>query len=139
KELSTISLQTPLGDNEDDRVLEDILADSALSAPTELGSPEETTAADLWNVLSPEERLDLRLLTLLEWELSPGDIRLLAKLSGRSLRDTLALLAEVQAGLKRKDEKLSQWRDELDSVWGWILLRQKELHRLEKKLQLLPA
>ena len=64
---------------------------------------------------------------------------MLAKLSGRSLRETLALLAEVQGGLKRKDEKASQLRDELDSVWGWILLRQKEWQELEKEILLLPA
>jgi RNA polymerase sigma factor (sigma-70 family) len=139
KELETISLQTPIGDNEDDRVLEDTLSDSSMSDPAEVGSPEETTATDIWNVLSPEERLDLRLLTLLECDLSPEDVRLLAKLSGRSLRETLALLAEVQDGLKRKDEKVSQLRDELDSVWGWILLRQKELQEIEKKILLIPA
>jgi DNA-directed RNA polymerase specialized sigma24 family protein len=75
----------------------------------------------------------------LECDLSPEDVRLLAKLSGRSLRETLALLAEVQDGLKRKDEKVSQLRDELDSVWGWILLRQKELQEIEKKILLIPA
>jgi RNA polymerase sigma factor (sigma-70 family) len=139
KELQTISLQTPLGGNDDDRVMEDILADSAMSDPAELNSSEEPTAAAIWQMLSPEERLYLRLLTLLEWDLSPGDIRQLARLSGRSLRDTLALLAEVQERLNRKDTKLSQLRDGLDSVWGWILLRQKELHRIEEKLLLLPA
>jgi len=139
KALPTISLQTPIGDKDDDRVLADTLADNSVSAPAELGPPEDTPAAGIWNVLSAEERLDLRLLTLLEWDLSPGEIRLLAKLSGRSLTDTVALLAEVQEGLKHKDEKLGQLRDELDSVWGWILLRQKEVYRIETKLLLLPA
>ncbi len=49
------------------------------------------------------------------------------------------LLAEVQDNLKQKDEKLARLRDELDSVWGWIVLRQKELQELNRQVGFLSA
>ncbi|MBI3796678.1 MAG: hypothetical protein HY268_06880 [Deltaproteobacteria bacterium] len=138
REVETISLNTPLGGaTEGESALEDILPDLTAVETEEVGSGEEDPAARIWSSLSPEEQLDLKLLSLIECDLSPEDIRLLAKVSGRSIRDTLTLLTEVQVGLKRKDEKLSRLRDELDSAWGWILLRQKELQEIHRKILLM--
>jgi hypothetical protein len=136
REIETISLNTPLGDpTESDRVLEDILPDTV--EIEEVGSKSKSLAAEVWSFLDPEKRLCLKLLYLIECNLGSEDIRLLASLSGRSIRDTLILVAEVQEGLKRKDERLSRLRDELDSVWGWILLRQRELQEIDKKILLM--
>lgn len=85
--------------------------------------------------LTPEERLELKLLCLLECDLSLEETRLLAARSGRSLRETLLLLEEVRQKLRRKDERIAQLCDTLDSVWGWILLRQKELKEIDEKLR----
>lgn len=135
KELETVSLSTPLGDSsEGGRVLEDILPDQAQESE-ETVEPEGTEANEIWNTLASEERLDLKLLSLIECDLTPDDTRLLAKTAGRSIQETLALVAEVQEGLKRKDERISQLRDDLDSVWGWILLRQKELQEINEKIR----
>ena len=134
KELETVSLSTPLGDaSEGGQVLEDILPDQTEEAE-EIREPEGTEAYEIWSALAPEERLDLKLLSLIECDLTPDDVRLLAKTAGRSMQETLALVAEVQEGLKRKDERVSQLRDDLDSVWGWILLRQKELQEITEKI-----
>jgi len=138
KEIEMISLNTPLGDPvEGERVLEDILPDISAAETEGVESKRAELAAEIWSFLEPEERLYLKLLYLIECDLEPEDIRLLAKMSGRSIRDTLALIAEVQEGLRRKDEKLSRLRDELDSVWGWILLRQKGLQEIDKKIHLM--
>ena len=138
KDLETISLSTPLDSSaEDDRTLEDVLPDSHNPETSEVESEVESPASGIWHALTTEERLDLKLLSLLECDLGPEDIRLLAQTSGRSIVDTLALVVEVQEGLKRKDEKLTQLRDELDSVWGWILLRQKELQEISEKFRLM--
>lgn len=138
REIETISLNTPLGDpTESDRVLEDILPDTV--EIEEVGSKSKSLAAEVWSFLDPEKRLCLKLLYLIECDLGSEDIRLLASLSGRSIRDTLILVAEVQEGLRRKDERLSRPRDELDSVWGWILLRQRELQEIDKKILLMTA
>ncbi len=135
KELETISLSTPLGDSgEGGRILEDILPDQAQESE-ETAQPEGTETNELWNTLAPEERLDLKLLLLIECDLTPNETRLLAQTAGCSIQETLALVAEVQEGLKRKDERVSQLRDDLDSVWGWIVLRQKELQEINEKIR----
>jgi len=140
KEIDTISSETPETDaSGKPRVLGDSLPDPATTETEQTALPEERLAPDLWNCLAPEEQLDLKLLCLIECDLSPKDIRLLATISGRSLRETLLLLEEVQQGLRRKDEKLSQLQNTLDSVWGWILLRQKELQEIDEKIRLLMA
>ncbi|MGE0820864.1 MAG: hypothetical protein AB7G75_00360 [Candidatus Binatia bacterium] len=138
KEIDTISLQTPIADaDHESRTLEDLLSDSVMSDsvshdPTLMNGP--TT---IFNALAPEDWLHLKLLSLLEFHLSPDDVRLLVQLSGRTIHDTLTLLAEIYEDLKRKDEKVARLCDELDSVWGWIIMRQKELQDLSKKLCLL--
>lgn len=140
KEIDTISLSTPLGDGEEGgRVLEDILPSEDIRGMGGLDREEGQSSSELWDMLTDEERLDLKLLSLLECDLTPGDVRLLAQTSRRSIIDTLTLVTEVQDGLKRKDEKLTRLRDDLDSAWGWILLRQKELQEIGKKMLLMEA
>src|SRR5262245_23504458 len=106
-------------------------------------APTSTTvaplAATIWATLGPEEQLDLKLLSLLEHQLTPEDVRLLASVSQRSLQDTTALLAEVEAGLRKRDVALVKLRDELDSVWGWIVLRRRELQQTDERLRLMGA
>lgn len=136
KELETISLHAPLaGEGDDKRILEDVLSDETEEGAEEYDTSTEEDSADIWRSLSPEERLDIKLLSLLECDLEPDEVRLLARISGRPIVDTLAIIAEVREGLKRKDEKLTRLRDELDSVWGWIMLRQKALQENREKLR----
>jgi hypothetical protein len=137
KEVDPISLTTPIGSAEEkeQRTLEDVL-----SAPTPVESDEPDVSHNaatlaVWQSFSPEDRLDVKLLHLLEYDLAPEDVRLLAEIAGRSMRETLVLLAEVQESLRRKDEKFSQLDDALDSVWGWIRVRQKELQDINEKIR----
>lgn len=131
RELETVSLSSPLvGHGE--TILEDLLASS---------DPEPNPAAErhtirLWSELDAEEQLDLKLLSLIEHDLSPDDVRLLARLSGRSLDDTVALVCEVQAGLQSKQSRLAELTAELDSVWGWLVLRRRELQEVTEALRL---
>src|SRR5690606_24634247 len=118
-----------------DRTLEDVTPGDG---PDEPADDADAPVAALWERLTPEERLDLKLLSLLEHDLSPDDVRLLAKLSKRSVRDTLAAVADVQRKLCATDRKLSKFREDLDSVWGWIVLRRRELQQLGEKLRHLP-
>ena len=139
KELRTVSLQAPLGTSEDGGSLEDVLADPGGLDPAEASEPQaaQAGAAKILAGLSDEERLDLRLLSLVEEDLEPDEVRLLARLSGRSMRDTIALLVEVQEGLRAKDARATALRDELDSTWGWILLRENEVQQIRERLRLL--
>jgi RNA polymerase sigma factor (sigma-70 family) len=115
------------------------LGDAEGTLPEESSDEPEADGpvADLWRTLAPEERLDLKLLSLLEHHLGPDDMRLLARVSRRSLADTAAVVAEVEAGLRARDVKLARLRSELDSAWGWIVLRRRELQETDEKLRLL--
>ena len=123
RELDTVSL----GDDEP-------VAQSTEGAALPAAGADVTAA---WAGLSPEERLDLKLLSLLEQPLAPEDVRLLAQLSRRSLEDTVDLIAEVEAGLRTRDVELARLRDQLDSVWGWIVLRRTELQETGERLRLI--
>jgi len=138
KEIDTISLQTPIDDADDGhKTLEDILPSVDVCDCT--GSDQELTqvTTTILNSLTSEDRLYLKLLSLLEYHLSPEDVRLLACISRRTIDDTLMLLTEIHNSLKRKDEKVACLRNDLDSVWGWIVLRQKERQKLISKLSAL--
>ena len=133
RELETVSLHAPLGGDDGARTLEDVLA-----APVDEDAGEAATgdaAAALWESLSAEERLDLKLLSLLEHELTPDDVRLLAKVAKRSLEETVALVAEVQGALQARDARVAELRAELDSAWGWLELRRRELQQTSKRLR----
>ena len=136
KEVETVSFETyETGSTGEQRVSEG----PTLFETDQRTLPKDRLAPDLWNCLTPEEQLDLKLLCLIECDLSLDDMRLLTTISGRPLRETLLLLEEVQQGLRRKDEKLTQLHNALDSVWGWILLRQRELQEIDEKFRLLMA
>ena len=134
RDLETVSLSdhTVAGDEGGAPAVPEIPAPEAAPVVEATG---EIIAA--WAALGPEEQLDLKLLSLLEYQLTPEDVRLLSRLSRRSLRDTASLLAEVEAELRQRDVKLARLRDDLDSVWGWIVLRRRELQETNEKLRLM--
>jgi len=136
-ELDTVSLQAPLGSGDGGGVLEDVLA--APEAEDTADAMADARFADLWESLAPEERLDLKLLSLLEHELTPAELRLLAKISDRPLGETIAVVADVQAALRAKDAKVATLTAELDSAWGWLVLRRRELQETSEKLRLMES
>jgi RNA polymerase sigma factor (sigma-70 family) len=137
RELDTVSLGEPVGDSTTARTLEDVLPHPEAAAADASPSGEPGPASRLWAGLTPQERLDLKLLSLLEQDLGPDDLTLLARLSGRPLRETVAMVAEVLDALRAKDTRLSALRDQLDAIWGWIVLRRRELQETDEKLRLM--
>lgn len=136
-QVKSTSLDAPMGGSdgaEDDRTLHDQLADPTAVIPGAEDDTDTETGSLLWDALSPEERLYFKLFHLLQYDLSPEEVGLLAHLSRRSVIDTLTILAEVQDSLRRKDEKAARLRDALDSVQGWIRLRQEELQAIDEIL-----
>lgn len=133
RDLDTVSLNAPAGNAPAGPTLEDVLAHpSPTQEDTRPGSNDPLPP--LWTQLSPDEQLDLKLLSLLDHDLTPDDVRRLADASGRSLSDTLIELSEVQTIVSAKDRELAQLREQLDAVWGWIVLRRRELQRAEAAL-----
>src|SRR4029077_18452422 len=93
RELDTVSLSdTHLGGGDGPE-------SAALDRSPSGDDPPDEGVSAVWGTLAPDEQLDLKLLSLLEYEFTPADVQLLAEVSGRPLRDTMALLAEVEAGL----------------------------------------
>ena len=39
--------------------------------------------------------------------------------------------------MRQRDVKMARLRDELDSVWGWIVLRRRELQETSERLRLM--
>jgi len=132
RELDTVSLESGTSPDGGLPLSERLAAEEREADPVPDGAP-----AALWAALEPEERLDLKLLSLLEHDLEPSDLRLLARLARRPLDETRALVAEVQAELCRKDVRLGELRGALDSTWGWLVLRRRELQQTDEKLRLL--
>lgn len=85
KEVETISLNTPLDTSaEGERTLEDILPDPATAKAEEREAPEDNEVNELWASLEPYERLDLKLLYLIESELTPSGKAAYSAIAGRA-------------------------------------------------------
>jgi RNA polymerase sigma factor (sigma-70 family) len=137
RDIETVSLEAPLHDTQEGEALtlHDILP-SAAHEPEEGAGVKETVARQILTTLTSEEQLLLKLLALAESELGSEDLRMLSEISHRPLDEVLALVAEVRDNLTQKDEKYTRLRDELDSTWGWILLRQRDLQQIDETLHL---
>jgi RNA polymerase sigma factor (sigma-70 family) len=136
RELDTVSLNTPIGQGQSGAVLEDVLvAEQETSSGPDPATDDR--CAELLESLTPEESLDVKLLSLLEHELSAEDVRLLAKISRRTLDATVAAVAEIQAALCARDARVAALSADLDSAWGWLVLRRRELQETEESLRLL--
>ncbi len=135
KEIDTISLQTPLeGSSDEDRTLEDLLPETIMRDSVSSDQPLVGGATAALKALAPEDQLLLKLLSLVEYNLSSQEVGLLATISERTVHETLALLAEIHDNLRRKDEKVAHLCDAVDTVWGWIVRRQKELQEINQQL-----
>ncbi len=138
KEPETISLETVVSNDLEggSTTLHDVLADPKASVGMSLDSNSDAEVLkDFLENLDPEKRLLLKLLHLAEFELSPQEIRLLCKKSGRPYREVVGMIEETKSELWKKDEKLTELDEQLGSIHGWILLRQKELDRLGDRLK----
>ena len=51
----------------------------------------------------------------------------------------LAVVAEVQQALQARDARVGELSAELDSAWGWLELRRRELQQTSKRLRQMSA
>jgi DNA-directed RNA polymerase specialized sigma24 family protein len=66
-------------------------------------------------------------------DLAPADVRLIAHLASRSIRETLACLNEVKAALAEKGSIARDKRDRLHRVAYWIHTYKRQMTILEKQ------
>jgi DNA-directed RNA polymerase specialized sigma24 family protein len=115
----------------------DILAADPLAPDTVLiASDEVDKITHAFDQLDDEKRLSLKLLALWTIELTPDDIRCLAYLASRSIRETLDLLEEVKTALAIKADKVQEKRDALHTVAYWIHTYQRRIAALDEHLQM---
>ncbi len=135
----TISLESAVtegGASIERTTFNDLLSDHDDNKERSMDSHEGVRAfKDVFANLDPEKRLVLKLLHLPDFDLDPDEIRLLCKKSGRSYKEIINIVEEVRNGLRRKDEQFESIQNQLDSIFGWILLYQKELVKIGEALQ----
>lgn len=93
---------------------------------------------DLVARIDVENRVVWKLLCLAELDLNPDEIRFICQKSGRNYREAINLVEEIRHGLTSKDERISSLQDQLGSIFGWILLYQKESAKIREDLKSAP-
>lgn len=78
------------------------------------------------------ERIYIKLLLFAESDLEPEDIRTIAKISKRSLRDVLHSLGQLEQSLIQKSEKYAINKENLYKVSSKIFSHQKEISSITK-------
>lgn len=139
EDVETVSLDAPLPSSEASggrlRTLQDVLA---AEAPAPSAALEASDAAEdverLLQQLEPDKRLLLKLLAFGPVDVEPDDIRALAQVAGRSIRETLACIAEVNATLAAKATHIQEKWDTLHTVAYWIQTYQDDMAVLEAAL-----
>jgi hypothetical protein len=115
--------------------MQDVLA---AAEPTPAAVLEASDAAQevdsVLQQLDMEKRLVLKLLALGTMELSPDDVRAIAQMASRSLRETLDCLAEVGAGLSAKAMQAEEKGQTLHTVAHWIHTYQRQITALEEHI-----
>lgn len=97
-------------------------------------SEDVRTVEGVLHALGTEKGLILKLLALGTVELTPDDVRSLAQMARRSLRETLGVIEEVVAALApREMEAQNKWQ-ELHVVASRIRLYQRQIAALEEHI-----
>ena len=137
--VNLVSLQAPLTDAADDeraRTMQEVLPAAAPTPEHVLEDATDVRAIEaVLTQLEPEKRLVLKLLALSTVELAPEDIRAIAQLAGRSLRDTLLCLEEVGTAVATKAMKAEDKWQTFHTVAHWIQTYQHQITGLVEQLQ----
>jgi RNA polymerase sigma factor (sigma-70 family) len=140
EQVDMVSLDAPVGETpaagERTSTVQDILP--AVESTPDAAVTEADEAQEVEGILRQldvEKRVLLKLLALGTVELAPDDIRAIAQLASRSIRETLERLEEVSAGLSAKAIKAQEKREVLYTVSHWIHTYQRRLMALEEHVR----
>ena len=138
--IETVSLDAPIQSSaapqERSHTGYDVLAFDTITPDTVLiESDEVEKVTRVFDQLDDEKRLSLKLLALWTIELKPDDIRCIAHIASRSIRETLDLIEEVKTLLATKASKVQEKRDALHTVAYWIHTYQRWIADLDERLQ----
>lgn len=101
--------------------------------------PESTDAIDLLEGVPPSKALIFKLLYIEDYDLTPADLRRLAEVSGRSLRQVLDDVDRLRRTVRSREQRARAIEDALDTVYAWILLYERRLRLLMLEEELAPS
>ena len=136
EQVDTISLEAPVAGAEAQdarpRTVQDVLPAAEPTPAMVLEASD--TAQEVHRVLSAleaEKRLVLKLVALGTIDLEPGDVRAIAHIAGRSIRETLIGLEEISVVLVEKAVHVQDRWQTFHTVAYWIQTYQRQLRTLE--------
>ena len=141
EQVETVSLNAPVvnvetGGERAALTLQDVLPAPEAAFDTMLEATEDLECVEsVFSQLSEERRLILKLLALGSIELAPSDVQAIARMTSRSLHETLDLLDEVLEALATKAARAQEKWDTLHTVAYWIQTYQRQIAVLEERGQ----
>ena len=81
--------------------------------------------------LDDEERIYLKLLSFSEIDIESEDIRVISRISGLNLQETIENIFELEESLSKRYELYKKKREELDKINYWILIYEKHIKKLK--------
>ncbi|KMP10553.1 hypothetical protein UZ36_07270 [Candidatus Nitromaritima sp. SCGC AAA799-C22] len=139
KEVPTVSLDSPILNSArepEGKSLAEIIPSPSTGPDKEFSQTQDRQKIEGWlNGLPPEKKVLLKLLTLGETDLSKEDVRTIAKISGRSIRETLSKIELAYEGINQQNEKLQRDREQVSIVSYRIRELEKEIFKLDEKLK----
>jgi hypothetical protein len=136
---NTISLDMPLasgttGDGET-KTLQDMLSTAEPAVDHILVESDALREViKILRQLCTEQQIVLKLLAFGSIDLGPDDIRWIAQMASRTIRETLDILEEIAEGLCMKTLRIRQKQETLYTVAYWIYRYQCQAATLEEKI-----
>lgn len=141
--LDDLVLQWKRGAREVETVSIDALNDPSAAMESACAEVSEATAdADRWSALidslAPPKAVVMKLLHVEDYDLTPEEVRHIATVSGRSVREVLLAVDRLRATVREREAALKRVQDALEGVHAWIQLYERRLHRIAEDLGCLP-
>jgi RNA polymerase sigma factor (sigma-70 family) len=105
-------------------------------------TPEESLLAEdrrleivrALETLDEEKRLLIKLLCLADFDLEPGDVRSIARISGRGIRETLQIIDDIEQAMGKRAIRWRERQEKVTTVHAWIMTYQRRLRQLDEHL-----
>jgi RNA polymerase sigma factor (sigma-70 family) len=107
-------------------------------AAAEEDDVDRSLLSEILAEVEPSKAVVMKLLYAEDYDLDTGEIRYLAKLSGRSVPEVLDAVERLRATVREREVALKTVEDALDAVHAWIQLYERRLQRITADLSNLP-
>ena len=118
------------------------LPDTSGPSPALAGSDEHPSDSmplrELLGSIAPNKAVVMKLLHVEDYELTPDEVRRVAKISGQRIRDVVVGVERLRLIVREREAGLKRVEDALDAVHAWIQLYQRRVQRISDDLASLP-